>query len=235
MASFAMVLSGAPMFMWRWAIICACFINNITATYFQKEKVWAIPWELVHSEPFPDASIVVPFGCAALVLLNKDERQKFKGTCAMMIFAHYALSHPLYTFALFSPRTKKIIYRQDVIFLPHLFPMREARVKQGMDPDGEALTAYRSPHYPGVERDEETSFKQWKDNDPLPSFQDHVTGYALSSPQDSTADTTGERSSDWPHQQPEHPSFGPRSAVKVPLPWGENKKTSQMTLDDQVE
>ncbi len=39
MASFAMVLSGAPVFMWRWAIQCAVFINNIAATYFKKEKV----------------------------------------------------------------------------------------------------------------------------------------------------------------------------------------------------
>ncbi len=43
MASFAMVFSGAPIFMWRWGIKCAAFINNITATYYQKEKVWAVP------------------------------------------------------------------------------------------------------------------------------------------------------------------------------------------------
>ena len=43
MASFAMVFSGAPMFMWRWAIISAAFINNITATYYKKEKVWVTP------------------------------------------------------------------------------------------------------------------------------------------------------------------------------------------------
>jgi hypothetical protein len=65
MASFAMVLSGAPLFMWRWAILCAAFINNITATFYQKEKIWATPWEITHGESFPDSSIVVPFGCAA--------------------------------------------------------------------------------------------------------------------------------------------------------------------------
>ncbi len=83
--------------MWRWAIQCATFINNITATFYRKEKVWDTPWEVMHGELFPDSSIVVPFGCAALVLLNKDEREKFKGTCAMMIFIHYAMNHPLYT------------------------------------------------------------------------------------------------------------------------------------------
>jgi hypothetical protein len=94
MASFAMVFSGASMFMWMWAIISAAFINNITATYYKKERVWATPWEVLRGEPFPDSSIVVPFGCAALVLLNKEERVKFKGTCVMMIFVHYALSKP---------------------------------------------------------------------------------------------------------------------------------------------
>ena len=90
MASFAMVLSGAPLFMWRWAVICAAFINNITATYFKKEQVWATPWEVTHGEPFPDSSIVIPFGCAALVKLVKDDRENFKSTCAMVIFIHYA-------------------------------------------------------------------------------------------------------------------------------------------------
>ncbi len=74
--------------------MCAVFINNITASYYTKERVWATPWELIHGEPFPDSSIVIPFGCAALVLLNKEEREKFKGTCAMMIFVHYALGAP---------------------------------------------------------------------------------------------------------------------------------------------
>jgi hypothetical protein len=76
--------------MWIWAIRCAAFINNISATYYKKEMVWATPYELVHGEPYPDASIVVPFGCAVLVLLEKEEREKFKATCAMMIFVHYA-------------------------------------------------------------------------------------------------------------------------------------------------
>ncbi len=152
--------------MWRWVIQCATFINNITATFYRKEKVWATPWEVMHGELFPDSSIVVPFGCAALVLLNKDEREKFKGTCAMMIFIHYAMNHPLYTYAMFSPRTKKVMFRQDVIFLPHVFPMREARVKGGLQPDGEALIAYRPPHAPGTTVEEGMSFGEWTEDDP---------------------------------------------------------------------
>jgi len=76
MASFAMVYAGAPIFMWIWCIQCAVFINNITATFYSREKVWANPFELVHGEPYPDSSVVVPFGCAALVLLNKKQTKK---------------------------------------------------------------------------------------------------------------------------------------------------------------
>jgi hypothetical protein len=47
-----------------------------------------------------------------------------------------------------------------------------------MHPDGEALIAYSSSQVQG----EETSFEEWEDNDPLPPYQDRVTGYILKSP-----------------------------------------------------
>jgi hypothetical protein len=211
MASFAMVLSGAPIFMWRWAIICAVFVNNITATYYRKEGVWATPWELTHGEPFPDSSIVVPFGCAALVMLSEDEREKFKTTCAMLIFIHYALDHPLYTYAFFSPRTKRVIFRQDCIFLPEIFPMREARARVGLLPEGEPLVTYRVQQVEGND-----SFGKWKENDPLPPFQDHVTGFTLASPPDETSHQTPEKPKEWPRHRPYHPAFGVPSIVDVP-------------------
>jgi hypothetical protein len=83
------------MFMWRWCIACAVFINNITATFYSEENVWAQPYEVVHNKPFPDSSIVVPFGCGVLVLLNDDEQGKFQNRCALMIFVHYATQQPL--------------------------------------------------------------------------------------------------------------------------------------------
>jgi hypothetical protein len=121
LASYGMVYSGAPMFMWRWCIACAVFVNNITATFFSRENVWATPFEIICNEPFADSSIVVPFGCGVLVLLTDNEQGKFKSRCALMIFAHYATQHPLYTYAVYSPRTKKILYRQDCIFLTNYF------------------------------------------------------------------------------------------------------------------
>jgi hypothetical protein len=85
MASFAMVYSGAPLFMWIWATKTATFVDHIMASYYSVQKVWATPFELVHGEPFPDASIIVPIGCGVLVLLTKGERAKFKSRCAIMI------------------------------------------------------------------------------------------------------------------------------------------------------
>jgi hypothetical protein len=225
-----MVLSGAPIFMWRWAVMCAAFINNITATYYKREQVWATPWELAHGEPFPDSSIVVPFGCAALVMLTKDEKQKFKATCAMLIFIHYALDHPLYTYAFFSPRTKKVVFRQDCIFLPTTFPMREARTRVGLIPDGEILVTYRSQHGPGGEVGQGGSFGEWKDDDPLPAYQDHVTEFSLVPPTDGTSESTLEKPSSWPSYQPSHPAFGPPSAVKVFLPWKQQEQREEGKL-----
>ena len=224
MASFAMVLSGAPLFMWRWAIICAAFINNITATFYRKEKVWATPWEVTHGEPFPDSSIVVPFGCAALIKLKEDEREKFKTTCAMVIFIHYALDHPLYTYAFYSPRTNKVLFRQDCIFLPGTFPMREARTRVGLIPDGDILVTYRAPRVPDEVLEKEMTFEQWGNDDPLPSYNDHVTGFTLASPPDETDSSTLERPKDWPSHRPSHPAFGPPSVVLVPRPWGDKEK-----------
>jgi hypothetical protein len=242
MASFAMVLSGAPLWMWRWAIQCAAFVNNITATHYKKEGIWGTPWELQHGEPFPDSSIVVPFGCAALVMLTKGDREKFKMTCAMMVFIHYALDHPLYTYAFFSPRTKKVVFRQDVIFLPATFPMREARTRVGMIPDGEILTAYR-PRSVFEEENVDVSFGEWKDQDPLPSYQDHITGFNSVSPPDDTSASTPEKPDTWPRHYPSNPAFGPPSVVGVIKPWLETSgkgdaldlRKSEESLESQLD
>ncbi len=74
MASFAMVFAGAPLFMWIYAISTAVFVNNISASYYSKQRVWTTPYELINGEPFPDASILVPFGCAVLVLRDPKDR-----------------------------------------------------------------------------------------------------------------------------------------------------------------
>jgi hypothetical protein len=143
MASYAMVYSGAPLFFWRWATQAATFVDRLTATYYSREKVWSTPYTLLFNEPFPDASIIVPFGCAALVLLQKDDREKFRSRCTIMIFLHYATSHPIYTYAFYSPLTKQVVYRQDCIFLVTTFPMREARTRAGSSVSGDSFVPFR--------------------------------------------------------------------------------------------
>ena len=196
LASYGMVFSGAPMFMWRWCIACAVFVYNITATFYSAENVWATPYEVVFNEPFPDSSIVVPFGCGVLVLLTEDEQGKFKSKCALMIFIHYATQHPLYTYAVYSPRTKRVLFRQDCIFLTNLFPMRTARARDGMHLDGDMIIPYRAPVSIREGGDEELSFRDWDESEPLPDFQDHITGHQLTSRPMGKTDTTAPHSED---------------------------------------
>jgi hypothetical protein len=173
---------------------------------------------------------VVLFGCAALILLEKEDRSKFQTTCSMVIFIHYAQDHPLYTYAFFSPRTKRVLYRQNCIFLPEIFPMRKAREKGGLVPEGEALMVYRPRPNTGRDICEhefevelngvEADFANWKDDDPLPSYLDDITGHTLVSSSDDTMEELGEKPANWPTYFPSNPSFGPTSIVPVPIPRG---------------
>jgi hypothetical protein len=220
MASFAMVYSGAPLFMWIWAVKTAVFIDQIMATYYSTQKVWAAPYELLHGESFPDASIVVPFGCGVLVLLPKADRAKFKSRCALMIFVHYADSHPLYTFAVYSPLTKRVLMRQDCIFLPTLFPMRSARTSAGMNPNGEPLVPMRSPFGIRDGSDPEYSFEGWTESDSLPEYEDHICSGRLTRPRDRelVPEVEGLPRDAMPSYRPFHPAFGEGSAVAVHSP-----------------
>ena len=82
------------MFLWRYAILAAVFVCNITAGWYSKEQLWATPYELIYGEPFPDSSVVMPFGCAALILLPKHKRKKLGPRCILVVFLHYATQHP---------------------------------------------------------------------------------------------------------------------------------------------
>jgi hypothetical protein len=215
LALYGMVYAGAPMFMWIWCIECTVFINNITAAFYSAENIWATPYEIVHNEPFMDASIVVPFGCGVLVLLTEEERGKFQDRCALIIFAHYANQHPLYTYAVYSTRTKRILFRQDCIFLTNLFPMRSVRSREGLHVDGDMIIPYRSPLSVRDGGDTMLSFQDWDDRQPLPHYQDHVTGFNLSQP---CFQRIGHdpKPVDMPYAHPNNPNFGPPSVVKVP-------------------
>lgn len=202
--------------MWIYSIKAAIFTNNITAKYYRVQDVWAQPYQVVHGEPFADSSIVVPFGCGALILRDSDDRPKFRSKCTLMIFLHYADEHPMFTYAFFSPRTKRVLYRQDAIFLPSLFPMRLARQASGLETDGDALTTFRSPASLRDGSPPDLSFGNWTDTDSLPDFDDDVTGFSLGPPSGSLVREPREIP-ELPVHIPNHPGFGP-SAVVVPIP-----------------
>ncbi len=207
------------MFMWRWSIVYAVFINNITASYYSAEDVWATPHELTFNEPFPDSSIVVPFGCGVLVLLTEEEKGKFQSRCAFMIFIHYANQHPLYTYAVYSPRTRRVLYRQDCIFLTNLFPMRTARAKEGLNIEGASIDIIipdRSPLSVGKGGDDSLSFHGWDVDQRLPEYQDHISGHKLSRPPSTAMQTSAHKPKDYPYVNPSDPRFGLPSVVRVP-------------------
>jgi hypothetical protein len=215
MTSFAMIFAGAPMFMWRYAMMAAVFIYNVTAGWYSAEQVWATPYELVFGEPFPDTSIVMPWGCGALILLRKGERKKFGSRCALVVLAHYATQHPTFTYAFWSPRTGKILYRRDAIFLVDVFPMRWGRTSGCLD--GAMIVPYACERAPISMRGPVSDFEDWA-APTLPSFADLIS---TERPCDVTTDLSlplPRTSVSSAGRHPAHTAFGPPSAVCVPEP-----------------
>ncbi len=147
-----------------------------------------------------------------------------------MIFVHYSDDHPLFTYAVYSPRTKRIIHRQDVIFLTSVFPMRAARIASGVDPDGDRLTVRRSPPTMLDGCPEEFSFGSWSPGDALPDHDDDVTGFSVTAPYDSGEDAP-ECLEGLPAYHPGHASF-PESLVLIPI--RAVPLTPEMALGDKV-
>jgi hypothetical protein len=128
-----------------------------------------------------------------------------------MIFLHYAVDHPLFTYAFFSPRTKRVLFRQDCIFLTSVFPRREARVHSGLAPEGDVLVTFRSPFSVRDGCPAELSFAEWQPNDPLPEFNDDIYGFGLGSPPGNLTEAPEEHPGR-PVHFPDHPAFGPTSS-----------------------
>jgi hypothetical protein len=135
----------------------------------------------------------------------------------MMIFLHYADEHPLFTYAFYSPRTKRVLYRQDCIFLTSVFPMRSARIASGLTPDGNPLVVLRSPLIVRNDSPTEYSFADWRPSDPLPTYDDDVTGFTLTSPQGNLLENPV-LIPELPVHVPHHSSFGESSKVFDPIP-----------------
>jgi hypothetical protein len=106
--------------------------------------------------------------------------------------------------------------------LTGVFSMRNARRAAGLNPDGEPLIPFRSPPSMRGAGASSYSFENWSINDPLPQYEDHVSGVPLSqpssvvtvpSPSQILSDNSG-------FHFPFHPAFGSESVVKVRLPTG---------------
>jgi hypothetical protein len=138
-----------------------------------------------------------------------------------MILVHYSDERPLFTYyAVYSPRTKRVLHRQDVIFLTSVFPMRAARTASGLGPEGDSLKAFRFPPFSMLDGcPDELSFGTWSAGDILPVYDDDVTGFGISRPYGGYVPVP-DAVSGVPVHNPTHPSL-PASAVLIPLPGSE--------------
>jgi hypothetical protein len=128
----------------------------------------------------------------------------------------------LFTYAFYSPKTKRVVHRQDVIFLTTVFPMRSACLASGLYPEGEPLVAYRSPPSVRNATPDELSFHDWTAaRDPLPAFEDEVSDFDFVPPEffqgEDSSLPGGGCDLSFPIHFPDHPGFGAVSAVGVPL------------------
>ncbi len=209
-------------------------MGNIPASYYSKQGIWSTPYELIHGEPFPDASIVVPFGCAVLALRDSNDRAKFRNRCTMMVFVHYSDDHPLFTYAVYSPRTKRVLHLQDVIFLTSVFPMRAARTASGLGPEGGSLTVFCSPPSMLDGCPDELSFGSWASGDDLPMYDDDVAGFGLSGPYSGGYVEVPELLEGLPVHSPRHPSFS-ESSILVPIPAAPNPELISMSREAKAD
>jgi hypothetical protein len=98
--------------------------------------------------------------------------------------------------------------------------MRTARQAAGLNPNGEPLVPFRSSLCMRGESESPHSFRNWGFPDPLPLYEDHISGVKLSQPFSAgimTPSIIPERVSGSYHL-PFHPVFGQQSVVQVRIP-----------------
>ncbi len=87
----------------------------------------------------------------------------------------------------------------------------------GLAPEGEVLVTFRAPFCVRDDCPAELSFDEWQPTDPLPEFNDDITGFGLGSPSGNLVDEPEDHPLR-PVHFPDHPAFGPVSYVGVPFP-----------------
>ena len=71
-ATYALVFSGATIRYWVLATEAACFVDRITAHWYSDLNAFSTPYFRIYGQHFPDANVVQPWGCAALVLIRGE-------------------------------------------------------------------------------------------------------------------------------------------------------------------
>ncbi len=86
----------------------------------------------------------------------------------------------------------------------------------GLAPEGDVLVTFRAPFCVRDGCPADLSFAEWQPNDPLPEFNDDISGFGLGSPSGNLIEEPEEHP-DRPVHFPDHPAFGPTSSVGVPI------------------
>jgi hypothetical protein len=150
MATFALVFSGATIRYWFLALEAACFVDRLSAHWYEYIPAYSTPYYRIYGQHFPDAGVLKPWGCAALVLLPGDLLSKFKPRTVKMVFVSYAPQYPTYTYGFLNCTTGRVPHSQDAIFLHTEFPFRDARRRMNCsNTDGDPLqprVLSRSPY-----------------------------------------------------------------------------------------
>jgi hypothetical protein len=108
MATFALVFSGATIRYWFLALEAACFVDRTSAHWYEDISAHSTPYFRIYGQHFPDAGVLKPWGCAALVLLPGDLLSKFKPRTVKMVFVSYAPQYPTYTYGFLNCTTGRV-------------------------------------------------------------------------------------------------------------------------------
>jgi hypothetical protein len=95
--------------------------------------------------------------------------------------------------------------------------MRSARVASGLATTGDAMIAFSSPLSVRTGSPTQYSFDDWESSDPMPQFNDDVTGFPLTSPHGKLFEIPVQIP-ELPVHVPHHSAFGEPSSVVVPIP-----------------
>ena len=167
-----MVYAGATIKYWFLAVEAACFVDRLTAHWYSDIEAYSTPYCRIYGQHYPDASVLKPWGCAALVLHQPDALSKFSIRTSKLIFVSYAPYHPTYTYGFLNPKTGRMIHSQDAIFLTNEFPFKDARARLGAPLVGDTIPARTLSRSPFAHLAPPHLRFDWNGGPTLPAYDD---------------------------------------------------------------